>query len=235
MKHWPLAVLGLADLVEGINEIGHAAYRIGLRRVHRAGVPGDLGRQHRVRRHRQDPAGRGPRSHAARRRRPAGDPHPRLRAAGEAAGAGRGAGRARRGSGSATSRRCSPARFPRCRSWWTPTGCVARRRRSGKRPPRTSSSTTGFSTGASRRDLDIVVVEASDPFGAKAPRREHPDALGRADAIVLSRAANLTEARAAMAVLGAYAPDGDLHRDRRSRRARCGATACASAPTRCAT
>ncbi|OYV88272.1 MAG: hypothetical protein B7Z68_13455, partial [Acidobacteria bacterium 21-70-11] len=32
-------------------------------------------------------------------------------------------------------------------------------------------------------------------------------ALGRADAIVLSRAANLTEARAAMAVLGAYAPD----------------------------
>ncbi len=87
MKHWPLALLGLADLVEGINEIGHAAYRVGLRRVHHAGVPvisvgniafGGTGKTPLV-------AALCPRP--ARRRRPPGNPHPWLRAEGEAAGA----------------------------------------------------------------------------------------------------------------------------------------------------
>jgi tetraacyldisaccharide 4'-kinase len=65
----------------------------------------------------------------------------------------------------------------------------------------------GFQHWRLARDLDIVVVEASDPFCASAPRREHPNALARAHAVVLSHAADATEARAAMAVLGAYAPN----------------------------
>jgi len=50
-------------------------------------------------------------------------------------------------------------------------------------------------------------VEASDPLCAKRPRREHPNALARAHAVVLSRAADRGEALAAMAVLGPYAPE----------------------------
>ena len=68
----------------------------------------------------------------------------------------------------------------------------------------------GFQHWRLVRDLDIVVVEASDPFGARAPRREHPDALARAHAIVLSRTADRTEALAAFAVLGPYAPEAVL-------------------------
>jgi tetraacyldisaccharide 4'-kinase len=64
----------------------------------------------------------------------------------------------------------------------------------------------GFQHWRLARDLDIVTVEAADPFCASRPRREHPDALARAHAIVLSRAADLTEALAAIAVLGPYAP-----------------------------
>jgi tetraacyldisaccharide 4'-kinase len=68
----------------------------------------------------------------------------------------------------------------------------------------------GFQHWRLARDLDIVTVEAGDPVGARAPRREHPDALARADAVVLSRTANRTEALAAMAVLGPYAPNAYL-------------------------
>lgn len=68
----------------------------------------------------------------------------------------------------------------------------------------------GFQHWRLARDLDIVVVEAADPVGAWKPRREHPDALARADAIVLSRTADRVEAMAAFAVLGPCAPDAML-------------------------
>jgi tetraacyldisaccharide 4'-kinase len=65
----------------------------------------------------------------------------------------------------------------------------------------------GFQHWRLARDLDIVVVEAADPLCARRPRREHPHALARADAVVLSRTADRSEALAAMAVLGPYAPN----------------------------
>jgi tetraacyldisaccharide 4'-kinase len=65
----------------------------------------------------------------------------------------------------------------------------------------------GFQHWRLHRDLDIVTVEASDPLGARVPRREAPGALGRAHAIVLSRAADRTEVFAAMGVVGPYAPE----------------------------
>jgi tetraacyldisaccharide 4'-kinase len=64
----------------------------------------------------------------------------------------------------------------------------------------------GFQHWRLHRDLDIVTVTANDPLGARVPRREAPGALGRAHALVLSRASDRTEVFAAMGVLGPYAP-----------------------------
>ena len=206
MKHWPLAVLGLADLVEGISAIGHAAYRVGLRRVHRAGVPvisvGNIA---------FGGTGKTPLVAALARTLLAAGARPAILT--------RGYGRREkqpaliRGGENATWERVGdePALLARALPE-VPIVVDPDRVRGAATAIMEAAAThlildDGFQHWRLDRDLDIVVVEASDPFGAKAPRREHPDALGRADAIVLSRAANLTEARAAMAVLGAYAPD----------------------------
>jgi len=49
-------------------------------------------------------------------------------------------------------------------------------------------------------------VDAADPLGALVPRREGPEALSRADGIVITRAADRAQALAAIAVLGGWAP-----------------------------
>ncbi|OYV89185.1 MAG: tetraacyldisaccharide 4'-kinase, partial [Acidobacteria bacterium 21-70-11] len=203
MKHWPLALLGLTDLFEGMNAIGHAAYRIGLRRVHHAGVPvisvGNIA---------FGGTGKTPLVAALARVLLAAGARPAILT--------RGYGRREKqpvlvqGGENATWERVGdePALLARALPE-VPIVVDADRVRGAATAIREAAAThlildDGFQHWRLGRDLDIVVVEASDPFGAKAPRREHPDALGRADAIVLSRAANLTEARAAMAVLGAY-------------------------------
>jgi tetraacyldisaccharide 4'-kinase len=206
MKHWPLAVLGLADLVEGINAIGHSAYRVGLRRVHRAGVPvisvGNIA---------FGGTGKTPLVAALARTLLAAGARPAILT--------RGYGRREkqplliRGGENATWERVGDEPALLARALPEVPIVVDPDRVRGAATAITEAAAThlilddGFQHWRLDRDLDIVVVEASDPFGAKAPRREHPDALGRADAIVLSRVADLTEARAAMAVLGAYAPD----------------------------
>ena len=206
MKHWPLALLGLADLYEGINAIGHALYRGGLRRTFCAQVPvisvGNIA---------LGGTGKTPLVAALARVLLAAGARPAILSRGY---------RRRekrpvllRGAEGATWERAGdePALLARALPE-VPIVVDPDRVRGAATAVREASAThlildDGFQYWRLARDLDIVVVEAGDPFGAKAPRREHPDALGRADAIVLSRAANLTEARAAMAVLGAYAPE----------------------------
>ena len=68
----------------------------------------------------------------------------------------------------------------------------------------------GFQHWRLHRDLDVVVVAATDPLGSRAPRREPPSALRWADAVVISRAADRPEASAALAVVGPEAPDAYL-------------------------
>ncbi len=206
MKHWPLALLGLADLVEGINEIAHVGYRFGLRRVHHAGVPvisvGNIA---------FGGTGKTPLVAALARTLLAAGARPAILT--------RGYGRREkqpvlvRGAEGATWERVGDEPALLARALPEVPIVVDRDRVRGAATAIREAAAThlilddGFQHWRLGRDLDIVVVEASDPFGAKAPRREHPDALGRADAIVFSRTADLTEARAAMAVLGAYAPD----------------------------
>jgi tetraacyldisaccharide 4'-kinase len=70
----------------------------------------------------------------------------------------------------------------------------------------------GFQHLALARDLDIVLLSADDPFPApvvpRGPYREPPAALGRADAVVVTRrVATEDAARALAAEVGPYAPD----------------------------
>jgi tetraacyldisaccharide 4'-kinase len=65
----------------------------------------------------------------------------------------------------------------------------------------------GFQHWRLHRDLDIVVVRAADPLGSASPRRETPDALRFADAVVIAGATDRAEAMAATAVVGPFAPD----------------------------
>ncbi len=206
MKHWPLALLGLTDIVEGINALAHAAYRHGWRKVHRAEVPvvsvGNIA---------FGGTGKTPLVAALARVLLAAGARPAILTRGyhrrEKAPV------TVRGPVGATWERVGdePALLARALPD-VPIVVDPDRVRGAATAVRETGAShlildDGFQHWRLARDLDIVVVEASDPFGAKRPRREHPDSLGRADAIVLSRAANLTEARAAMAVLGAYAPE----------------------------
>ncbi len=206
MKHWPLALLGLADVVEGVNALAHAAYRRGLRRVHGAGVPvisvGNIA---------FGGTGKTPLVAALARTLLAAGARPAVLTRGY-----RRRERAPvvvRGAAGATWERVGdePALLARALPE-VPIVVDRDRVRGAATAVRETGAShlildDGFQHWRLARDLDIVVVEARDPFGAAAPRREHPDALARADAVVLSRAANMTEVRAAMAVLGAYAPE----------------------------
>jgi tetraacyldisaccharide 4'-kinase len=206
MKHWPLALLGLTDVMEGINAIAHAAYRHGLRRVHTAAVPvisvgniafGGTGKTPLVAALARALLAAGARPAILTRGYRRRDRQPVLIRDGQDAGW------ERVGDEPALLARALPD---------VPIAVDPDRVRGAATAVRETGAThlildDGFQHWRLARDLDIVVVEASDPFGARKPRREHPDALARADAIVLNRAANPTEARAAMAVLGAYAPD----------------------------
>ncbi len=206
MRHWPLAVLGLTDLMEGVNEIARTAYRLGLRRTHRAAVPvisvGNIA---------FGGTGKTPLVAALARALQTAGARPAILTRGYG----------RRSREPMVVRRAEDAAWERVGDEpallarelpGVPIVIDADRVRGAATAVRETGAThlildDGFQHWRLVRDLDIVVVEASDPFGAKRPRREHPDALARADAIVLSRAANLTEARAATAVLGAYAPN----------------------------
>jgi tetraacyldisaccharide 4'-kinase len=68
----------------------------------------------------------------------------------------------------------------------------------------------GFQHWRLERDLDIVIVDAADPIGANIPRREPPSALARAHGIVINRAIDRSVLAAALAVVGAEAPDAVL-------------------------
>ena len=206
MKHWPLALLGLTDVVEGVNAIAHAGYRLGLRRVHAAAVPvisvgniafGGTGKTPLVAALARALLAAGARPAILTRGYGRRDTKPVLIRDGQDAGW------ERVGDEPALLARALPE---------VPIAVDSDRVRGAAAVVGETGAThlildDGFQHWRLARDLDIVVVEASDPFGARKPRREHPNALARADAIVLSRAANLTEARAAMAVLGAYAPN----------------------------
>jgi tetraacyldisaccharide 4'-kinase len=206
MRHWPLALLGLADLYEGVNAIGHALYRSGVRKTFRATVPvisvGNIA---------LGGTGKTPLVAALARVLLAAGARPAILSRGY---------RRRekrpvllRGAEGATWERAGDEPALLARALPEVPIVVDPDRVHGAATAVHEAGAThlilddGYQYWRLVRDLDIVVVEASDPFGAKAPRREHPDALARADAVVLSRAADLTEARAAMAVLGAYAPD----------------------------
>jgi len=206
MKRWPLALLGLTDIVEGVNALAHAAYRRGLRRVHRAAVPvvsvGNIA---------FGGTGKTPLVAALARTLLAAGARPAVLTRGYRRKE-RGPVLVRDGAGATWERvGDEPALLARALPE-VPIVVDPDRVRGAATAVSAAGAThlildDGFQHWRLARDLDVVVVEARDPFGASAPRREHPDALARADAVVLSRAANLTEARAAMAVLGAYAPD----------------------------
>jgi len=78
----------------------------------------------------------------------------------------------------------------------------------------------GFQHRRLRRDLDIVAIDATDPFGCErlVPRgllREPPRALARAHAVVLTRATSVSERRRdeiRRAVLAAASRDGGMPR-----------------------
>ena len=206
MKSWPLALLGLTDLVEGVNAIGHFAYRSRLRRSHRAEVPvvsvGNIA---------FGGTGKTPLVAALART--------LLRAGARPAILTRGYRRREkapvtvRGGEVVPWERIGdePALLARSLPE-VPIVVDADRVRGAATAVRETGAThllldDGFQHWRLERDLDVVVAEAGDPFCSRRPRREHPDALARADAIVLTRAADMTEVRAAIAVLGPYAPD----------------------------
>lgn len=205
MKRWPIWLLGFADFMETVNAVAHGAYRLGLRRTHRAAVPvvsvGNIA---------FGGTGKTPLVAALARTLLAAGARPAILT---------------RGYGRKASRPVviSPGREPAWEKAGDEPALLARalpevaivvdpdRVRGAATAVREAGAThllldDGFQHWRLARDLDIVTVEAGDPFCASRPRREHPNALARADAIVLSRATDRTEALAAMAVLGAYAP-----------------------------
>ncbi len=206
MKRWPIWLLGFTDFMETVNAVAHRTYRWGLRRTHRAAVPvisvGNIA---------FGGTGKTPLVAALARTLLAAGARPAILT---------------RGYGRKASRPLliSPGR----EAAWTEAGdepaLLARalpevsivvdadRVRGAATAVRETGAThllldDGFQHWRLARDLDIVTVEAADPFCASRPRREHPNALARAHAIVLSRATDRTEAMAAIAVLGPYAPE----------------------------
>jgi tetraacyldisaccharide 4'-kinase len=209
MRRWPAWLLGFTDIMEAVNAAAYAAYRHGLRRRERAAVPvisvGNIA---------FGGTGKTPLVAALARTLLAAGARPAILTRGYR----------RRESGPVVIWKGHPP-------GWEKVGdepaLLARalpdvpivvdpnRVRGAAVAVRETGAThllldDGFQHWRLARDLDIVAVEASDPVCATAPRREHPNALVRAHAIVLSRVADRTEAAAAMAVLGPYAPDAKI-------------------------
>jgi tetraacyldisaccharide 4'-kinase len=205
MKRWPLWLLGFADIMETVNAAAYATYRLGLRTTHRAAVPvisvGNIA---------FGGTGKTPLVAALARTLLAAGARPAILTRGY-----------RRRE--ARPVLIAPGRAPRWQDAGDEPTLLARalpevpivvdpdRVRGAATAVREAGAThlvldDGFQHWRLARDLDIVTVEAADPFCASRPRREHPNALARAGAIVLSRAFDRTEALAAMAVLGPYAP-----------------------------
>jgi tetraacyldisaccharide 4'-kinase len=209
MRHWPLALLGLMDLLEAVNAAAYATYRWGWRKRSRAAVPvisvgniamGGTGKTPLVAALARRLLAAGARPAILTRGYRRRDPRPVLITRE------REVGWERAGDEPTLLARALPD---------VPIVVDPDRVRGAATAVRETGAThllldDGFQHWRLARDLDIVVVEAADPFGARAPRREHPDALARADAIVLSRTADRTEALAAFAVLGPYAPNAAL-------------------------
>jgi len=206
MKNWPLALLGLTDLVEGVNALANFAYRHRLKKTHAAEVPvisvGNIA---------FGGTGKTPLVAALARTLLAAGAKPAILTRGY---------RRRekapvtvRGGDDASWERVGdePALLARALPD-VPIVVDPDRVRGAATAVRECGVThlildDGFQHWRLARNLDIVVAEAGDPLCSRRPRREHPNALARADAIVLTRAADLTEVRAAIAVLGAYAPE----------------------------
>jgi len=206
MRRWPNWLLGFTDILEAVNAVARTAYRLGLRKSERAAVPvisvGNIA---------CGGTGKTPLVAALARTLLSAGARPAILTRGYR----------RREGGPILIWQGGPAGWEQAGDEPTllaralpdvPIVVDADRVRGAATAVRETGAThllldDGFQHWRLARDLDIVAVEASDPFGATAPRREHPNALARAHAIVLSRAADRTEALAAMAVLGPYAPD----------------------------
>ncbi|HVN31641.1 MAG TPA: tetraacyldisaccharide 4'-kinase [Thermoanaerobaculaceae bacterium] len=209
MRRWPAWLLGFTDIMEAVNATAYAAYRYGLRKRERAAVPvisvGNIA---------FGGTGKTPLVAALARTLLAAGARPAILTRGYR----------RRESGPVVIWKSGPP-------GWEQVGdepaLLARalpdvpivvdpdRVRGAAIAVRETGAThllldDGFQHWRLARDLDIVAVEASDPVCATAPRREHPNALARAHAIVLSRVTDRTEAAAGMAVLGPYAPDAKI-------------------------
>ncbi len=206
MRRWPTWLLGFTDILEAVNAVARTAYRLGLRRSERAAVPvisvGNIA---------CGGTGKTPLVAALARTLLAAGARPAILTRGYRRRASqpvliwkeRQAGWEQAGDEPTLLARALPD---------VPVVVDPDRVRGAATAVREADAThllldDGFQHWRLARDLDIVTVEAADPFCANAPRREHPNALARAHAVVLSRAADRTEALAAMAVLGAYAPN----------------------------
>ena len=209
MRHWPPALLGLMDVLEAVNAAAYATYRWGWRRSSRATVPvisvGNIA---------LGGTGKTPLVAALARRLLAAGARPAILTRGYRRRDSRPVLIAKERQVPWERAGDEPALLARALPE-VPIVVDADRVRGATTAVREAGAThllldDGFQHWRLARDLDIVVVEAADPFGARAPRREHPDALERADGIVLSRTADRTEALAAFAVLGPYAPNAVL-------------------------
>jgi tetraacyldisaccharide 4'-kinase len=206
MRRWPAWLLGFTDILEAVNAVARTAYRLGLRRSERAAVPvisvGNIA---------CGGTGKTPLVAALARTLLAAGARPAILTRGYRRRASqpaliwkeRQAGWEQAGDEPTLLARALPD---------VPIVVDPDRVRGAATAVRETDAThllldDGFQHWRLARDLDIVTVDAADPFCANAPRREHPNALARAHAVVLSRAADRTEALAAMAVLGSYAPN----------------------------
>jgi tetraacyldisaccharide 4'-kinase len=206
MRQWPDWLLGFTDFMEVVNAAAHAAYRVGLRKSERAAVPvisvgniafGGTGKTPLVAALARTLLAAGARPAVLTRGYRRKEKRPVLLWRGGEAGW------ERAGDEPALLARALPE---------VPIVVDPDRVRGAATAVREAGAThllldDGFQHWRLARDLDIVVVEAADPLCARRPRREHPNALARVHAVVLSRVTDRSEALAAMAVLGSYAPD----------------------------
>jgi tetraacyldisaccharide 4'-kinase len=205
MRQWPAWLLGFTDILQVVNAGAHASYRLGLRKTEHAAVPvisvGNIA---------CGGTGKTPLVAALARTLLAARARPAILTRGYRRRERRPVLIRQGGQTSWEQAGDEPALLARALPE-VPIVVDADRVRGAATAVREAGAThllldDGFQYWRLARDLDVVVVEAADPFCARAPRREHPNALARAHVVVLNRASDRTEALAAMAVLGPYAP-----------------------------